>query len=257
MPARNWLAPQWHHSRVVLWGSGEYTEAGAAIDMELLELYGISSVAAIPTAAGLEADARRWLSAATVHYERLGVSVVEVPAFTAADTDNPELARLVDNVDCIFFSGGRPDYLLGALSGSELWRHVEAAVERGTVLCASSAGAMVLGSHLLRNPLAAFSGEDGAAWVPALGALDAVVLPHFDRVLTRGSAYGLMDAAPPQIRRSWIGIDEDTAVLFDGSKGGAVSVLGSGSATIVVEGRSAVHRAGSLTGSGNWADEAI
>src|SRR5207247_724036 len=61
------------------------------------------------------------------------------------EADDPANAQAVGEADLIYFSGGKPAYLLDALSESAVWSAALAANERGAVLAGCSAGAMVLG----------------------------------------------------------------------------------------------------------------
>ncbi len=213
--------------RLVLCGSGEFTPAMADVDRGILA--GIGSrrvrVAIVPTAAGTEDTPKSWVEMGTAHFARLGADATGIMVLDRADAEDPRHAEAVADADWIYFSGGKPGYLVDTLTDTPFWSAVLARHRAGAVLAGSSAGAMMLGSRTFHFP----DGIDDTG-VPrtvavrdALGVLPGIfVAPHFD-------------AVPNELWRRWaeiwpdghrmLGIDEDTAVI-EGADGWSVAGRG-------------------------------
>lgn len=215
---------------IALFGSGEFTPAVTPIDEYLITTFKPSSIAVIPTAAGKERDAIKWLHAAERHYRAFDIRFIPVPIFNRADADNAELVKPLSDADWIFFSGGSPSYLLSTLRGSLLWSMVSKRAAEGALLAGSSAGAMVMGSYVLTNPFHDFKFDLKNGWEPAFGLVPQAIIPHFDRWNSRlGAADKLMGHSPDVIKNAWMGIDEDTALITSGDD---KVVMGVGGVTI-------------------------
>lgn len=169
------------------------------------------SVVILPTAAGGE-DPEDWAMRGVEHFWRLGARSVALMVLERAHAEDPDNVRVIERADLLYISGGKTARLLAALEGSPLWEGFLKAREAGAWLVGSSAGAMALGDWaLVHRP------EDGhgtpTLWTLGLGMLQGyAVVPHFDRWI---EGERLVD----EIRASCtvIGIDEDTAVLLDGT----------------------------------------
>lgn len=182
-----------------------------AIDATLLERAGGASrchVVVIPTASvpdGPEVVAR-WSALGERHFAALGATVDVVPISAGVSADDPVVAERVSAGSLVYFSGGKPDFLLRALRGTAIWSVVLKVFAGGDVIAGCSAGAMVLGAALvaprLRWPLAT---------EPALGLMpDTLILPHYDALpapLRALAAWGV------PARLTLVGIDEDTALV--------------------------------------------
>jgi len=202
---------------IALFGSGEFTDAVDGIDAYLISTYAPKNIAIIPAAAGAERDAGKWLAMAREHYKKFELAVIDVPVFSPDDANDPAKAGLLNDCDWIFFSGGDPYYLLRLLTGSLVWDNVKERIEAGALIAGSSAGAMVLGSYVLTNPLKAIVLGDGQTWKPGFSVVDFAILPHFNRMSSHASILKrLLKNAPKDVRDAWVGIDEDTAVIIDG-----------------------------------------
>lgn len=168
----------------------------------------------IPTAAAPEGEASlaRWEALGRQQAERLGVEAVPLLVRDRAEADDPALAAQVAGAGLVYLSGGSPQYCASTLRGTLVWEAVLTAWRDGAALAGCSAGAMSLTSWVpdLRHPTRAAD--------PGLGVLPSVrVIPHFDRFLG-----WLPDLVSRYISRapegtSVVGVDEDTAVLWDGS----------------------------------------
>ena len=200
---------------VALVGSGEYLEVMAGVEAGLLHGRPPRYVQ-LPTAAAPEGEASlsRWVELGRAQARRLGVEAVPVVVRDRAQADDPALAALVEGAGLVYLSGGNPPYLAATLRGSLVWQAIETAWLGGAALAGCSAGAMALTSWVpdLRRP--------GRAADPGLGVLPHVrVIPHFDRFLgwlpDLVSRYLLRTPAGTAV----VGVDEDTAVVWDGAAG--------------------------------------
>jgi cyanophycinase len=216
---------------LVLCGSGEFTPAMADVDRDILADLGARRVrvAIVPTAAGLEDTPRSWVDMGTAHFARLGAEANGVMVLGRRDAEDPRHSAAVANADWIYFSGGKPGYVVETLTGTPFWSAVVARHRAGAVLAGASAGAMMLGSRTLHFPdgIAETGLPRRVAVRDALGLLPGIfVAPHFD-------------AVPAELWRSWVriwpeshrmlGIDEDTAIV---ERAEGWSVLGKGRAVV-------------------------
>ena len=217
--------------RLVLCGSGEFTAAMDDVDRGILADIPTrrARVAIVPTAAGTEDTPKSWVEMGIAHFARLGADAVGVMVLERIDAEDPRNSEAIANTDWIYFSGGKPGYVVDTLGGTTFWSAVVARYHAGAVLAGSSAGAMMLGSRTFHFP----DGIDETG-VPrrvavrdALGLLPGIfVAPHFD-------------AVPGEMWRRWaeiwpdghrmLGIDEDTAIV---ERPHGWSVVGRGRAVV-------------------------
>ncbi len=201
---------------IALYGSGEFTDSVNEIDRYLIEKYKLKTVAVIPTAAGKERDYHKWIDMALSHFAKLNIEVVAVPIIDSQGSNDDELVGLLDQVDWIFFSGGSPKYLLDTLKGSKLWDKVIQRVNEGALLAGSSAGAMIMGNYLLESPFKAVFSSLPANWDKAFKLVDFTVFPHFNKLKKYNKVISkVIKKAPLEVRNSWIGIEENTALIMD------------------------------------------
>lgn len=221
---------------VALVGSGEYLAHMAPVEGSLLEAARLGGrpprYVQIPTAATLEGEASiaRWVALGVEQAARLGVEAVPVVVRDRADADDPALAALVEGAGLVYLSGGSPTHCASTLRGTAVWEAVLAAWRGGAALAGCSAGAMSLTSWVpdLRHP--SRSADPGLGVVP-----EVRVIPHFDKfagwvpdIITR-----YLTRAPEGT--AVVGVDEDTAVVWDDSAegGGAWTVRGRQSAWLL------------------------
>ncbi len=198
---------------VALVGSGEYLATSAPFEAELLRDRPPRYVQ-IPTAASLEGETslNRWITLGEEQAARLGVEAVPVVVRDRTDADNPTIATLIEGAGLIYLSGGNPPHCAATLRGTRVWDAVLAAWRGGAALAGCSAGAMALTAWVpdLRHPTRAAD--------PGLGVVPGVrVIPHFDRF-----PRWIPDIVARYLLRapegtSVLGVDEDTAVLWDGA----------------------------------------
>ncbi len=204
---------------LALYGSGEFTEEVKDIDEYLITKYKPHNIAILPTAAGKENDYTKWLSMAKIHYAQYNLSIIEVPILNKIQANNQELINPILNADWIFFSGGDPNYLLNVLKNSVLWKEITRLYHEGVLLSGSSAGAMVMGNFILSNPFKAIFKNSDILWKEAFKLVDYTIFPHFNRIKNHPTFIKrVIKQSPKNISSSWIGIDENTALIIDDNK---------------------------------------
>src|SRR5260370_26485806 len=108
------------------------------------------------------------------HFTQLGVTVEPITLLNRADAENAEVAARLAAANFIYFSGGKPRYLLETLQGTASWQAILGVFTTGGIVAGCSAGAMVLGGEVFDFP---------KVWrtLPALGLVPGIaVIPHFD-----------------------------------------------------------------------------
>lgn len=205
---------------LALFGSGEFTDAVDNIDKYLIERFKPGNVAVLPTAAGMESDVDKWIEMAKSHYAKFNLPVIALPVHNKDHANDEAMIAPIAEADWIFFSGGNPGYLLDSLEGTKLWKMVMDRIDNGALLAGSSAGAMVIGKYLLTAPSfkAMFSGH-GTLWKDGFGLVDCTILPHFDHFKRyQGLVKRIIDNSPAKVSSSWMGIDENTAIIYSQNK---------------------------------------
>jgi cyanophycinase len=213
---------------VALVGAGEFLPVMAAVDAELLASTGRRRprVVVLPTASWPDGEEvfLRWAALGVEHFEGLGAEVEVVLVRERSDAADAAHAQAVAEADLIYFSGGKPEYLLRTLAGSAVWAAALAANARGSVIAGCSAGAMVLCSQQarFRTPPHVPLGFE-----PGLGLVEGVaVLPHYDRFPETLAAVRVAQAPRGTVI---LGIDEDTAAI---GREGSWLVRGAGRVTV-------------------------
>jgi cyanophycinase-like exopeptidase len=202
---------------LALVGSGEYTPAMATTDRWLIEGLGgpaHANVALIPTASGLEeGQPERWNILGAAHFTALGARPTPLHLISHEDAVAPTIVSALQAASFFYFSGGNPEYLAETFEGTPAWEAVTARHRAGAVIAGCSAGAMFLGSYLLR--VRAIREGRGPIWRHGLGlAAGLVILPHFDRMSRFLDAERFREVlAGAPAGATVIGIDEDTALV--------------------------------------------
>jgi peptidase E len=200
---------------LALFGSGEFTPQVDKIDEYLITRFKPKNIAVLPTAAGLESDVSKWLDMAKLHYAKFSLPVIQVPVLNKDQANDQKLTGLLAGADWIFFSGGNPSYLLQSLENTKLWKIVMGRLNDGALLAGSSAGAMIMGKFVLTPSLRAMFSHNETFWQSAFGLVDYTVLPHFDHFKKyQGFIKKIIDKGPDKVRSSWMGIDENTAIIY-------------------------------------------
>ncbi len=203
---------------LALYGSGEFTPEVNQIDQYLITQFKLSRVAILPTAAGMESDVEKWISMAKNHYSKFNIEVIPIRIFNHEQANDSKLVELLDDVDWIFFSGGNPGYLLQTIKGTKLWVKVMEMYHSGVLLSGSSAGAMIMGNYILSPKFMLNKRGSGTSWEDAFGLVNYSVIPHFDH-FTKNHKFmdKIINFSPEKVRLAWMGIDENTAIIFSGS----------------------------------------
>jgi cyanophycinase len=209
---------------LALVGGAEWTPGCEPFDRQLLEASGTGEVLVLPTAAAYWHPDRA-VAAAVSYFSALGASVKPCMVLRRADAEDKTLAGVVRGSRFVYVAGGSVLHLRSVLKASAVWEALVEAWMAGTVLAASSAGAMVLGDAMV-DPR-------GGALTLGLGLLPQLaVLPDANnwseekmhRTVTLASG-GLRIAA----------IDERTALVR--AADGQWRQAGQGEVTIWLDGR--------------------
>lgn len=207
---------------VALVGAGEFLPTIAPVDKLLLErVPGTPRVVVLPTASAPDGSevSDRWAKMGVEHFTQLGATVEPVMLLNRADADNPAIAEQIAAANFVYFSGGKPRYLLETLQGTASWQAILNVLAAGGVLAGCSAGAMVLGAEIIDFP---------QVWhtIPAFGLVPGVVIiPHFDEIPSVLSFITNLTARKATI----LGIDGGTALV---QSNGEWTVYGRGGVTV-------------------------
>jgi cyanophycinase len=187
-------------------GAGEYLQGMLPVDKKLLERVSDSPrVIVLPTASAPDGESvtERWASMGVEHFAKLGVTAEPIMLLNRADAENAEIASKLADANFIYFSGGKPRYLLETLQGTRSWQAILDVFAAGGIIAGCSAGAMVLGGEVFDFP---------QIWhtIPALGLVPGIaIIPHFDELpslmvgtVTRGKR-----------KSTIVGIDGTTALV--------------------------------------------
>ena len=201
-------------------GGEEFRVGCEEMDREIMAASGQdpARVVVVPTAA-VTGPAKAANDGVT-HFAALGGNAAQLMVLEREHAQNPALIAGIEGAGVIYFTGGSPDHLLAALAGTPLLTAIIAAVDQGTVLAGSSAGAMVMGT-LMRRPRI-------GQWVQGLGIAPGIaVLPHHEGRNPEQTSRELQGQIPPET--IVLGIDARSGCL--GSPGNWKAV-GSGKVTV-------------------------
>lgn len=213
-------------------GGEEFRVGCEEMDREIMKASGQdpARVVVIPTAA--VTGPAKAANDGVRHFSGLGGNASQLMVLEREHAEDAEVIKGIEGAGVIYFTGGSPDHLLAAVRNSLLLDAILAAVERGTVLAGSSAGAMVMGS-LMRRPRL-------GQWVDALAVTPGVaVLPHHERSNPAQTSRDLQGQVPANTLV--FGIDARTGCL--GSSGNW-RVVGSGKVTVYRGKEWAVYQSG-------------
>jgi cyanophycinase-like exopeptidase len=224
---------------IALLGAGEFDPWTASVDRWLVgrDAAPGDRVLVLPTASAAEGDDvfDMWARKGLEHYATLGIQAEVLPLKTREDAARPELVSALDDAAVAYFSGGNPAYLSSVLSGSPFWEALLAAMDRGMAYAGCSAGVACLGDIAPDSARAEFDEE---LWQPGLRLFPGYWFgPHWDAL--DGFAPGLTDFIVSSVPEgaTLVGIDENTAMIGDGS---AWSVAGVGGVHVMT-GRDWIH----------------
>jgi cyanophycinase len=219
---------------VALVGSGEFLEPIEPLDRELLaRLSSTPQVVILPTASAPDGPgvSERWAQMGIKHFTRLGVSAEAVMLLTREDAESATLASQIAAANFVYFSGGKPQYLLETLRDTVCWHAILDVFAAGGVVAGCSAGAMVLAGHMLAWP-------QFKRTIPALGLAPGIaIIPHFDEI--PGWITSVVRMVPKGI--TVVGVAGSTALV--GSEQ-SWTVCGRGSVTVFSGKRKQQYHAG-------------
>lgn len=145
------------------------------------------------------------------------------------DTLNPAHRELIGDAGGIFFTGGDQLRIVSQMGDTPLETLVRELYARGGVVAGTSAGASAQSETMLVRGSGAESHRIGDLHMaPGLGLIpDVIIDQHFAE---RGRIGRLLGAVAHNPRLLGIGIDEDSAIVVEGT---GFSVIGSGAVTVV------------------------
>jgi cyanophycinase len=167
----------------------------------------------------------------------LGVTdLVELYVGERAETLDPEKLRMFEGAAGVFFSGGDQLRISSQIGDTPVEQRIREIHERGGLIAGTSAGASVMSETMLVKGTSGESHRIGDLHMaPGLGLVrNAIIDQHFAE---RGRFGRLLGAVAHNPRELGIGIDEDTALVVEGSR---FEVIGSG-CVYIVDGAGITH----------------
>lgn len=186
-----------------------------------------AKIAIVPTASSIESAGERYKAL----FLGLGASEVQVVYLAdRADADGGAPIELLQDATGIFLTGGNQMRLSSIVGGTRAMHIVLQRNAEGAIVAGTSAGASILSSHMVAFGASGPTPRQRmATTVAGFGLIpDVIVDQHFRQRDRIGRLLSLVAANPALLG---MGIDEDTAVLFDHD--GSVEVVGRNSITIV------------------------
>ena len=228
-------------SRLLIIGGAEDREGPCVILREFVALAGGADarLVVIPAASGSpEAVGGDY----TRLFERLGVAAVSVLTLSDRSAAQREASvRQIKDATGVFFTGGDQLRIMNRLGGTGVDTVLHQRVAEGLVVGGTSAGAAVMSATMIiegetRSPRAgAVRTGPGLEFLPGI-----IIDQHFAQRGRIGRLLSVVAQFPHQLG---IGIDEDTALVVEGS---LARVIGSGSITIVDAGATTFNDGGEV-----------
>jgi cyanophycinase len=212
-----------------LLGSGEFEPWSEVVDgWALGRAVGDGRVLILPTASAPDGDVvfEEWAAKGLEHFGRQGTPVELVPLRTREDAHREDLVAQLARASVVYLSGGNPSYLAAALAGTPFWRALLEATGRGLVYVGCSAGVACLTESTYDSDVLDFSDAE-RLYKPGLGLVrDLMFGPHWDMVdeWIPGATGFILGSVP--MERTFVGIDERTAMVGDGSSWEVLGVAG-------------------------------
>lgn len=164
-------------------------------------------------------------------FRGLGARRVDVICVSSrADAQSEENLRIIAQATAIFFTGGDQIHISTHIGGSLLEEAIIKRWHGGVIIAGTSAGAaMMSSSMLIGGRQEKYPCSEAAIIGPGMGFLPDIVVidTHF---FPRGRIGRLIMAAGHYPQRISLGIDEDTAAVFDGD---VMTVIGQGSVIVI------------------------
>ena len=210
---------------VALVGAGEYLQGMLPVDEKLLErVDGTPKVVVLPTASAPDGQGvpERWANMGVEHFAQLGIIAEPIMLLNRTDAENIDISSRLAEANFIYFSGGKPRYLLETLQGTRCWQTILDVFASGGIVAGCSAGAMVLGGEVFDFP---------QIWrtIPALGLVSGIaIIPHFDEL----PSLMISSVTLGKRKSTIVGIDGTTALVGSDHQW---TVFGRGSVTIFTQ----------------------
>ncbi len=144
----------------------------------------------------------------------------------------------LDEGTVVFFAGGDQMKITSKFGGTPLCDRMREIYAQGALIAGTSSGASVMAEVMMAAGESESSkqGQESVRLAPGLGLISGVIIDqHFAE---RGRMGRLLGAVAQNPRLLGVGIDEDTALVFQGHEKAAV--IGSG-AVYIIDGRSITH----------------
>ena len=200
-----------------LLGSGEFEPWTVEMDHWLMNRAGGDGTVLIaPTASAPEGDAvfDRWGRRGIDHFAERGTKAAVLPLKTREDAATPSVLEPLERASLVYFSGGNPWYLAEVLRDTPAWATIVRRLDEGLAFAGCSAGVACLTESTFDSDTQSFADvfKAGLGLIPR-----AVFAPHWDIVdgWIPGAREFILDAVPED--HVFVGLDEDTAMLGDGS----------------------------------------
>jgi cyanophycinase len=146
--------------------------------------------------------------------------------------------EMLDEGTVVFFAGGDQMKITSKFGGTPLCDRLRQLYTQGALIAGTSSGASVMAEVMMAagESESSHQGQESVRLSPGLGLISGVIIDqHFAE---RGRMGRLLGAVAQNPRLLGVGIDEDTALVFQGHEKAAV--IGSG-AVYIVDGRSISH----------------
>ena len=170
-------------------------------------------------------------------FRRLGAKHMKVFDVSAReDTESKRGLQLIEDASGIFFTGGDQLDITSLLGGTQMLQSIQDRHCAGCIIAGTSAGAAMMSTSMLISGKPEESPRFGNVEIgPGLDFIRRTIIDtHFSQ---RGRCGRLMTAVAHFPQDIGIGIDEDAAILVNGSD---FKVIGSGS-VIIVDGGPMTH----------------
>ncbi|MBA2289442.1 MAG: cyanophycinase [Chloroflexia bacterium] len=185
-------------------------------------------IAIVPTASSIETAGLRYKAI----FLGMGVESAEVVYIqNREDASLEDNLRELDRATGIFLTGGNQLKLSAIIGGTRFEECVRRRHQQGVVIAGTSAGASILSAHMVAGGAGgAVPKQRMAQMVAGFGLIsDLIIDQHFRQRNRIGRLLTLVATNPGLLG---IGIDEDTAAVFD-ADGTTMEVIGRHSVTIV------------------------
>jgi cyanophycinase len=163
-------------------------------------------------------------------FARMGASAEIARIASREDANSDEMVKLLEDASGIFITGGDQARLSTLMVGTLGAETIQRCNKEGTVVAGTSAGASILGAHMMSNGVSEAPPHKGMVEIVAgFGLLDDLIVDqHFS---TRGRIGRLLVTFAANPGLIALGIDENTALVIQGD--GSAKVIGKNSVTVL------------------------